>query len=80
MVGEILAEIEGSVSGVTLVPGSGGVFEWTVNDELVFSKAAMGRYPEMKELKELNRVRTKVTKEGVEKLRKALPYCKISNP
>ena len=53
MVGEILAEIEGSVSGVTLIPGSGGVFEWTVNDELVFSKAATGRYPEMKELKEL---------------------------
>ena len=29
-----------------LIKGSGGVFEVKVDDELVFSKAALGRFPE----------------------------------
>lgn len=37
---------------LTLVPGSGGQFEVVVNGDLVFSKTAEGRYPEIKELKE----------------------------
>ncbi len=35
-----------------LIPGSGGQFEVVVNGDLVFSKKAEGRYPEIKELKE----------------------------
>jgi len=31
---------------VELVPGSGGVFEITVDGRLAFSKKALGRFPE----------------------------------
>ena len=40
------------VTGLTLIPGSGGQFEVVVNGETVFSKKASGRYPEIGELKE----------------------------
>ncbi len=53
MMGEIMTDIQDDVRSVVLNPGSGGVFEWSVNGDLVFSKASTGRYPEMKELKEL---------------------------
>ena len=52
MVGELLQSIEDRVKKLTLVPGSGGVFEWKVDGKLVFSKQAEGRYPELGELKE----------------------------
>ncbi len=38
--------------GLTLIPGSGGQFEVVVNGDTVFSKKQVGRYPEIKELKE----------------------------
>ena len=38
--------------GLTLIPGSGGQFEVVVNGDLVFSKKALGRYPEVRELKD----------------------------
>jgi selenoprotein W-related protein len=38
--------------GLTLIPGSGGQFEVVVNGDLVFSKKARDRYPEINELKE----------------------------
>ena len=41
-----------SLSGVTLIPGSGGQFEVVVGEETVFSKKAQGRYPEIAELEE----------------------------
>ena len=42
--------------GLTLVPSGGGVFEVTVNGDVVFSNKEAGRYPEIRELKEaLNR-------------------------
>ncbi len=53
MVGEILSEIEGSVKSLMLIPSGGGRFEWTVDGDVVYSKAETGRYPEMNELKEL---------------------------
>lgn len=43
---------------VALIPGSGGIFDIRLNGELIFSKKAEGRFPEMKELKLL--VRDKV--------------------
>ena len=39
---------------VELVKSSGGVFEVTVDDRLVFSKKALGRFPEPGELKGLS--------------------------
>ena len=53
MLGELLADIQHLVKSVTLVPDSLGLFEWKVNGDLVFSKASMGRFPEMDELREL---------------------------
>jgi selenoprotein W-related protein len=53
LLSEMLAEIQDSVADATLVPGDSGVLEWFVDDELVFSKAALGRFPELDELKEL---------------------------
>ena len=38
---------------VELVKSGGGVFEVTVDDQLVFSKKALGRFPEQGELKGL---------------------------
>ena len=38
---------------VALVRSSGGVFEVTVDDRLVFSKKALGRFPEAGELRGL---------------------------
>lgn len=40
------------VSSLSLIPGSGGQFEVEVNGETVFSKKQLGRYPELKELRE----------------------------
>jgi selenoprotein W-related protein len=39
-------------TGLKLIPGSEGQFEVEVNGDLVFSKKAEGRYPEISELKE----------------------------
>ena len=44
-------EIEHYIASWTLVPGSGGVFELTVNGELVFSKKALGRHAEAGEIR-----------------------------
>jgi selenoprotein W-related protein len=49
---ELLQEYGQRVTALSLVPGAGGRFEVTVNGELVFSKAELGRFPELKELKE----------------------------
>ena len=52
MVSEILNEIQSEIASLELIPSDAGRFEWTVNGELVYSKKATGRYPELKELKE----------------------------
>lgn len=46
LVAEFGAEVE-------LVKSSGGVFEVTADDELVFSKKSLGRFPEPGELRSL---------------------------
>ena len=52
---ELLTTFEGEITALTLLPGTGGVFEVRVNDSLVWSRATEGRFPEMKELKQLVR-------------------------
>ena len=37
---------------MALVPGTGGIFEVRVDDELVWSRKEQGRFPEAKELKQ----------------------------
>jgi selenoprotein W-related protein len=43
----------GSQVAVTLTPGKGGVFRVTLNDEVVWDKDVLGRYPSLPDSKEL---------------------------
>jgi selenoprotein W-related protein len=40
---------------VSLLPGTGGVFEVRLNGAVIFSRKEAGRFPESKELKQLIR-------------------------
>lgn len=52
---ELLTTFEQDLSSVALKPGTGGVFDITLNGQLIFSRKAAGRFPEAKELKQLIR-------------------------
>ena len=55
MAQELLVTFEQEVGGVTLVPGSGGIFEIRAAGATVWSLKEQGRFPEIKELKRLVR-------------------------
>jgi selenoprotein W-related protein len=57
MAQELLTTFEDEIGEVALVPGTGGVLDIRVDGEPVWSRAAQGRFPEMKELKQLVRDR-----------------------
>ncbi len=63
MAQELLTTFDEEVGGVTLIPGTGGVFEVRVNGETVWSRNAEGRFPEIKELKQRIRDRVAPDKE-----------------
>ena len=46
----LLDKFEPNIKGITLVPSGGGVFEVTVNNDLIFSKKALGRHAEIDEV------------------------------
>jgi selenoprotein W-related protein len=52
MAQELLTTFEAELSAVSLVPGTGGVFEVRLNGVVVFSRKEAGRFPESKELKQ----------------------------
>ncbi len=53
---ELLGTFESELQAVTLVPGSeGGIFEIRLNGDTVWSRKGQGRFPEIKELKQLIR-------------------------
>ena len=52
MAQELLSSFEDELAEVALRPGRGGVFDVTVDDQLVWSRAAEGRVPDIKELKQ----------------------------
>lgn len=54
---ELLTTFESDLAGVTIVPATGGIFEVRVGEELVFSRAEAGRFPEAAEIKRLVRDR-----------------------
>ncbi len=54
---ELLTTFQDELGEVALRPGIGGVFEIRVDSELVWSRAEQGRFPEIKELKQLVRDR-----------------------
>lgn len=50
---ELLTHHQFSIREFTLVPATGGVFELTLNGEVIFSKKELGRFPEDGEVLEL---------------------------
>lgn len=54
---ELLTTFETDLNGVTLMPGTGGIFEVRLNGEVLFDRKAESRFPESKELKQLVRDR-----------------------
>ena len=57
MAQELLTTFEAEVGGITLVPGTGGIFEVSIDGKRIWSRKEQGRFPEMKELKQLVRDR-----------------------
>jgi selenoprotein W-related protein len=57
MAQELLATFEVELGGVTLVPGSGGVFEIRAGGDLIWSRHEQARFPDVAELKRLVRDR-----------------------
>lgn len=49
----ILTEHTNKITDLSLVPSHDGVLEISVNDELVFSKKELNRYPEKREVEAL---------------------------
>ena len=52
MAQELLTTFEKEITELTLRPGTGGIFEVTANDVLVWSRKGEGRFPEITELKQ----------------------------
>ena len=52
---ELLTTFEAELKGVTLMPGTGGVFKVRLSGRVLWSRAEQGRFPEAKELKQLVR-------------------------
>jgi selenoprotein W-related protein len=58
MAQELLTTFSTDIGEVALVPGTGGVFEVRAGEEVIWSRAAEGRFPEIKELKQ--RIRDRI--------------------
>ena len=46
MTSKLLTELKNDLKQYTLVPGTGGCFEITVNGELIYSKLKTGQFPD----------------------------------
>lgn len=57
MAQELLTTFEAELGGVTLVPGTGGVFEVRADGAVIWSRKEQDRFPDIKELKQLVRDR-----------------------
>ncbi len=55
MVQEILSTFEEEVDELSLLRGTGGIFEITANSQLIWSRKEMRGFPEIAELKKLVR-------------------------
>lgn len=52
MAQELLSTFDGDIAALTLRPGTGGVFDITLDGEMLWSRKAQGRFPEITELKQ----------------------------
>jgi selenoprotein W-related protein len=57
MAQELLTTFSEELGEVALVPGTGGIFEIRLDSELLWSRAARGRFPESREIKQMVRDR-----------------------
>jgi selenoprotein W-related protein len=55
MAQELLTTFDTDLTGVNLMPGTGGIFEVRLNNSVIFNRKDQGRFPESKELKQLIR-------------------------
>lgn len=55
MAQELLTTFDGEVDELSLLPGTGGIFEVIANGSLVWSRKEKGRFPEITELKQVVR-------------------------
>jgi selenoprotein W-related protein len=58
MAQELLVTFEGELGEVALRPGEEGVYEVRLDEEVIWSRASDGRFPEPKELKQ--RIRDRI--------------------
>jgi selenoprotein W-related protein len=54
---ELLTTFAAELGEVALVPGTGGIFEVWLGDQVIWSRNEQGRFPEAKEVKQLIRDR-----------------------
>ena len=52
---ELLTTFDTDLKAVSLMPGTGGVFEVRIDGAVLYSRKTEGRFPESKELKQLIR-------------------------
>jgi selenoprotein W-related protein len=52
MAQEILSTFKDDISGLTLIPGSGGVFRVRIDGAVVFSNKDEGRFPDTREIRD----------------------------
>lgn len=57
MAQEILSTFGTDIGGVTLIPGTGGIFEIRVGDDLIWDRKRDGGFPDVKVLKQMVRDR-----------------------
>ena len=55
MAQELLTTLEAEIGEVALVPGAGGIFEVRVGATVLWSRHDRGRFPDVKELKQVVR-------------------------
>ena len=55
MAQELLSTFEQELDEVSLVPGTGGIFEVRTQDKVLWSRKEKGRFPDIKELKQIVR-------------------------
>lgn len=60
---ELLTTFQTEIGEVALVPGTGGVFNVSVDGDTIWSRSEQHRFPELKELKQLIRDRIAPEKE-----------------
>ena len=57
MAQKILERYTDRITAFTLIPSGGGVFEFSIDGQLLFSKKSLGRFPEDEEILKLIDVR-----------------------